>query len=98
MLKKLKEQEMPLLERKRITYEADNEGNSTPSKEKLKEEIAKLNEVDISLVGIRHIFTKFGSSKFKVIAHIYKDINLLKSLETPKGKKPGVKEAKPAAS
>ena len=87
MLKKIKEQEMVLLERNRIVYEADNEGNPTPSREKLKEEIAKLNSVDVSLVGIRHIFTKFGSSKFKLIAHIYKDANSLIALETPKGKK-----------
>lgn len=87
MLNKTKEQEMQLLDRTRITYEAENEGNSTPSKEKLKEEIAKLNKVDVSLVSIRHVYTKFGVPKFKVIAHIYKDTKLLSLLETPKGKK-----------
>ncbi len=97
MLKKIKEQEMVLLERNRIVYESDNENNATPSREKLKEDIAKLNNIDVSLVGIRHIYTKFGSSKLKVIAHIYKDTNLLKSLETPKGKKAeNKKESKPA--
>ncbi len=90
MLKKTKETDIVLLERKRVTYEVDHSGASTPSKKSLKEEIAKELKVDPNLVAIRHIYGKFGVNKSKIIAHIYKDEKMLKYLEPRKGKKEAV--------
>lgn len=95
MLKKTKDAEVLLLDRRRVTFEIEHQGASTPSRKSLKEEIAKELKVDQNFVAIRHIFTKFGVNKSKVIAHVYKNENLLKSLEPRKGKKV---EAKPTAA
>ena len=84
---KLKEIEMPLLARKRIKFDLEHPGSSTPSKQALKEEIAKKYGTKPELVAIRHIYTRFGLQKAKVIANIYEDEKTLKSLEPPKGKK-----------
>ncbi len=45
-------------------------------------------------MSIRHIYSKFGVQKSKVIAHLYEDENLLKTLEPKKGKKEQKKETK----
>lgn len=87
MLKKLKEKEFPLLGRKRITFEVDHTGTSTPSKELIKTEVVKETDVKPELVSIKHIYTNFGQQKSKVIVNIYEDEKNLKFLETPKGKK-----------
>lgn len=92
MLKKVKELEYPLLNRKRINYEFEHNGKSTPSRKELKEEIAKKLNVDISLIVIRHIFTGFGMQKSKIIVNVYEDEKTLKLLEPPKGKKVEKKE------
>lgn len=86
-MQKLKEIEMPLLSRKRIKFELEHFGNSTPSKSSLKEEIAKKYNTKPEFIAIRHIYTRFGQTKARVIAHIYQDEKTLKFLEPPKGKK-----------
>jgi|SRR3989344_2326737 len=86
-LKVLKENEFPLLGRKRITIEVEHVSSATPSRAQLKEEIAKKYDAKPETVAIRHIFTKFGMNKSKVITHIYEDEKNLKFLEPPKGKK-----------
>ncbi len=84
---KLKEIDMPLLARKRVKFELDHPNTSTPSKTMLKEEIAKKYKTQPELVAIRHVYTRFGLQKARVIAHIYQDEKTLKFLEPPKGKK-----------
>ncbi len=84
---KFKEIEMPLLNRKRIKFELDHLGTSTPSKSFIKDEISKKYNTKPELVAIRHIYTRFGQQKARVIAHIYQDEKTLKLLEPPKGKK-----------
>jgi len=86
-MKILKEKEMPLLERKRITIEFEFSGKPTPSKSFIKEELAKKYSIKPELVAIRHIYTNFGNSKARVIAHLYNDEKTLKFLEPEKGKK-----------
>lgn len=86
-MKNIKEKEMPLLGRKRITIEFESAGQPTPAKSFVKEEIAKKYNTKPELVAIRHVYTNFGNSKAKVIAHIYNDENTLKFLEPEKGKK-----------
>lgn len=92
-LKKIKEHENILLQRRRLTFEIDHTGQATPSKAFLKEEIAKQTKAEPNLIAIRHIFTNFGMQKSKVIANIYEDEKILKLLEPPKGKKVEKKEA-----
>ncbi len=96
-LKKIKEHEYPLLQRTRITYEVEHEKEATPAKAKLKEEIAKSLKVEPNLIAIRHIYSKFGAQKSKIIVHVYEDEKTLKFLEPPKGKKVEKKEKAPAA-
>lgn len=92
-LENLKEKEVTLLGRKRVRFELEHQGQSTPTKISIKEEIAKKYNTKPELVAIRHIYSKFGSTKAKVIAHIYNDEKSLKFLEPPKGKKVEAKKA-----
>ena len=91
---KLKETEMPLLARKRIRFELEHPNAPTPTKAMLKEEIAKKYNTKPELVAIRHVYTRFGLQKAKIIANIYEDEKTLKYLEPPKGKKSEAKAAK----
>ena len=79
-IKLIKEKDNPLLSRKRVTFEGDVE-NSTPSRLKLKEHVAKSLKTDGEKVIIRHIYTRFGSKKIKVIAHVYNSVEDLKNTE-----------------
>ena len=72
-MQNIKENDMALLGRKRIKFEIEHLGASTPSKNLIKEEIAKKYSTKPELVAIRHIYTKYGQSKARIIAHIYKD-------------------------
>lgn len=91
-IKTFTEKEMSLLSRKRIKFELDSSG-PTPSKNSLKEQIAKKWGIKPELIAIRHVYTKYGSQKAKVIAHLYEDEKTLKFLEPPKGKKVEPKKA-----
>lgn len=92
-MKDIKETEMKLLGRKRIKFEIEHSGQATPQKSTIKEQIAKKYNTEPNLVSIRHVYTRFGVPKARVIAHIYKDEKTLKFLETPKGKKIEPKKA-----
>ena len=69
-LKLLKERETPLLSRKRATFEATFKG-STPTRDSVREAVAKLLKTDKELTIIKHIYTSYGLEKTKIIAHIY---------------------------
>ena len=84
---KFKETEMPLLARKRIKFEIEHPNTATPTRLAIKEEIAKKYNTQPQLVAIRHIYTRFGLQRARVIAHVYQDEATLKLLEPPKGKK-----------
>lgn len=68
----LKEKEMRLVSRKRITLEIDNKG-STPSRQEILEEIGKKFNIPKDLIIIKHIYPQFGNRKTKVIVHIYQN-------------------------
>ncbi|MFC1730496.1 30S ribosomal protein S24e [candidate division KSB1 bacterium] len=102
-----KERDTPLLSRKRVTLMAEYEG-ATPSRLDVKKEVAKKVSAKENLVIIKHIYTRFGSQKSKIIAHVYSDEAEMKKLEndsllvkhSPKKKKEGEgaeAEAKPEA-
>lgn len=90
-MKILNEKEMPLLARKRISFEIDHIEAATPSRTAIQAKIADHFKVNSEVVAIRHIYPKFGQNTSKVIAHIYKELEMLKLLETRKGKKAGAK-------
>lgn len=85
-LEVLKERETPLLSRRRVTLMAAY-GGATPSRKDLTKDIAKKLNVNEKLVILKHIYTRFGLQKAKIIAHVYgneedmktyEDISLLK--------------------
>lgn len=86
-MKRLKEEDIDLLERKRIVYELEYGKQATPKKEGILKEIAKDLKVDESLVKIRHIYPHFGVEKAKIIAHIYKTKEAMKRFEEINKKK-----------
>ncbi|MBI2667690.1 hypothetical protein HYX17_02870 [Candidatus Woesearchaeota archaeon] len=90
-LKILKETEMPLLSRKRINLEINFDG-ATPSQKEVLSSLSTKLKTKEELIDVRHIYTKFGEPKAKVIAHIYNTIEDLKDIEEIKKKKKEVKE------
>ncbi len=89
----IEEKEAPLLKRRRITFEIDNEKQKTPSETEVKKAIAENLKTGEEVIAIRHIYQKYGKGKSKVIAHIYKNQEDLKRIEEIK-KKAKKKEAK----
>ncbi|MBT7903292.1 hypothetical protein HN587_05495 [Candidatus Woesearchaeota archaeon] len=79
-LKILKERDTPLLSRKRITAMLDFNG-PTPSRVDIRTEISKKLGVEKALTIIKHIYPRFGSSKAKIIAHIYSDKAEMEKIE-----------------
>lgn len=75
-----KEKETPLLSRKRVTAFAHYEG-STPSRLKIMKEVAKALKADENLVILRHIYTRFGQHRAKLIIHTYSDEQTMLRLE-----------------
>lgn len=67
-----KERDTPLLCRKRVVLTAEYSG-STPSRLQFRKEIANKLSANESLVVVRHIYTRFGKQKCKLIAHVYSD-------------------------
>lgn len=85
-LKILKETEMPLLSRKRINLEVNFDG-ATPSQKEILSNLSEKLKTKEELIHVRHIYTKFGEPKAKVIAHIYNNAEDLKDIEEIKKKK-----------
>jgi len=94
-MKKLKEEDIPLLNRKRVTYLLEHTEKSTPKKEDVKKEIAKDLKVSEDLISVRHIYPHFGVEKAKIIAHVYKSKEDLERFEkiNKRKKKHGKEEA-----
>jgi len=95
-MKKLKEENIPLMHRKRVVYLLEHPEGSTPRKDDVKSRVAKDLKVDESLVVLRHIYPHFGVEKAKVIAHIYEKKEDLTRFETinKRKKKDDKKESK----
>ena len=75
-----KERETPLLSRTRVTLSLEDEG-PTPSRLQLRKEVAGKLKTDEPLVVLKHIYTRFGQHKAKIIAHVYKNLDDLKRIE-----------------
>ncbi|MBN2458194.1 hypothetical protein JXB31_03635 [Candidatus Woesearchaeota archaeon] len=90
----LKEKETPLLSRRRITAMATYEG-ATPSRIKFLQAVSKELKADTKLISIRHIYTRFGSTRAKLIIHQYMDRESFEKLESKNtAKKHEIKEEK----
>jgi ribosomal protein S24E len=77
---------MPLLSRKRVNFDLFFEG-ATPSEKDIVENVASVLKAKQELISVRHIYTKYGESKAKVIIHLYNTIEELKNIEEFKKKK-----------
>ncbi len=96
-MKPLKENHNQLLDYKRIMLEIDHNGAKTPSNQDVLVKVSHELKVNPELIRIKHIYSHFGTSKSKVIAHVYANIEMLKKLEEIK-KKPKVKKEKKKAA
>ncbi|MBD3202700.1 hypothetical protein GF327_00265 [Candidatus Woesearchaeota archaeon] len=76
----IKQKDLPLLSRKRVSLWYNEEGK-TPGRDQLIAEIVKKFKTKKDLVIIKHIYPQFGTSKAKIIAHIYKDRKKLEFFE-----------------
>jgi ribosomal protein S24E len=93
----IKEQDNPLLSRKRMTFEIEAP-DVTPSRLKLKEAIAHKLKSEPGKVIIRHVYTRFGSRTVKAIVHVYdkeEDAKKMEDISSIKRNSP--KEKKDAA-
>lgn len=80
MTKVLNETDNKLLNRKEIEYEVEYSG-ATPTKEKIKDELAKDLKLNPELVVVKHIYPYYGKRKSKVIVYIYDNVDNLKRIE-----------------
>jgi ribosomal protein S24E len=68
----IKEKDMKLLSRKRVTLDVESSG-ATPPRVELIRAIAHKFNIKEDLVVIRHIYPQFGKTNAKVIVHLYDD-------------------------
>lgn len=76
-----KEKETPLLSRKRMTAWVNYQG-ATPSRKEVLKEFAKTAKAKPQNTIIKHMYTRFGQTDMKVIAHVYSDEGTLQRLES----------------
>jgi len=88
-LKLIEKKEVPLLSRTEIKGELSFTGK-TPSNDEVTKKISSDLKVDAATIVIKHVYTGFGATKAKVIAHVYKTADDKTKIE-PKVK---VKKAK----
>lgn len=91
MLKKIEEKNMPMLNRKRISFEVEFSG-TTPKKEDLMKSISSMIKTPEELIALRHVYQKYGINKAKIITNVYEKKEDLKQFE-PRKKIPGEKKA-----
>jgi ribosomal protein S24E len=78
--KLLKERDMKLLSRKRLTLMIENR-EATPSRKDLIKAIAEKYKTKEDLVIIKHIYPQFGQNKTKLIVHLYQDKDKMNMFE-----------------
>ncbi|MBN1385520.1 hypothetical protein JW968_00915 [Candidatus Woesearchaeota archaeon] len=76
----LKENETPLLSRKRYTLKIESTG-ATPSRKELIKAVSAKIKSNPNLTIIKHIYPQFGGKYTKLIAHVYKDMDALEKIE-----------------
>jgi small subunit ribosomal protein S24e len=78
-----KERVTPLLSRKRVTANISFQGR-TPSRKDVRDMVATRLKSEKDLTIVKHIYTKFGSTEARVIAHVYSSAADLKRIERAK--------------
>jgi len=96
-LELIKEKQVPLLKRKRVTLKYSAQSRKTPSRTKIVGEVAKKIGVKEDTIAIRHIYTQFGKSSSKIIAHVYKDKKTMDLYENKKLLEKQAKKEEPKA-
>ncbi len=76
----LKEQDMPLLSRKRYTIRMVCD-KQTPSRKDILKEVSAGLKAKPELVVIKHIYTRYGSKEIKIIANLYNQRKDLERIE-----------------
>ena len=96
-MKIIKQEPNILLERKRISLDYEHPQQSTPKKQEILKEVATLLGAKEELVKIRHVYTKYGQGKSRVIVHAYDNPEAFKRVEVINKKPKKKEEAKPKA-
>ncbi len=91
-LKLIEKKETPLLSRTDIKGEITFTGK-TPSNDEVTKKLSTDLKVDAATIAVKHIYTSFGSTRAKVIAHVYKTADDKTKIE-PKIKVKKAKEEK----
>ncbi len=86
-MKILNQIEAPLLNRTRVVLELEHLGKSTPKKEEIQKEVSTFLKESPELISIKHVYSKYGIGKSKVIINVYKNAEDYKKFETKKQKK-----------
>lgn len=73
--------ENPLLGRREVEVEVDHEGETTPSKEDVKNRIAAENDIDTEKVEVEHIYTGYGKNTSRSILKVYEEFEYDEELE-----------------
>ena len=68
-MKTLKESSNPVIEYKRVVMEIEHDKAKTPSNQEMLTKVSESLKVNPELLKIKHIYSHFGSSKSKIIAH-----------------------------
>lgn len=77
-----KQRETPLLSRTRVTLTLDYDA-ATPNRLEIRKTVAHKLKAKEELVVIKHIYTRFGQKKAKIIAHVYNDRKEMEAIERP---------------
>ena len=89
-MKKIYDIEMPLLNRRRVSLEIEHPTGGTPSKNDIKKKVAEFLKVPEELVAVKHVYSRFGEGKSKIITHVYnkkQDIEFFEKKKVKKEKK-----------
>ncbi|MBS3108784.1 hypothetical protein J4409_02835 [Candidatus Woesearchaeota archaeon] len=84
--------DFPLLNRERINLEASFPNQATPKKEEIKNALSAFLKNDGSMLAVKHVYTRFGENKAKVIANAYNDADAFNRFEKKKIAKQDGKE------
>lgn len=73
--------ENPLLNRREVEVEVDHEGETTPSKEDIRNRVAAENDLDTEKVEVEHVYTGYGKNTSRGILKIYEEFEYDEELE-----------------
>ena len=77
----LKQVEMPLLGRTRVTLTLEHTGSRTPSVDEATKAVAAQMKAPAENLVVRHIYPLYGQRTSKIIVHLYKDKETKERLE-----------------